>query len=98
MGLNAFFVVFLTTHCFFDVPYLPDSDRSRFTLSDAVRTEVLQRLLDLNKKRATIGVAEGNASATRGAAKRGRRKIAESHRPIRQPRFSTGKPQRSSLG
>jgi len=69
-------------HGFFDVPYLPENDRSRFTLSDAVRTEVLQRLLDLNNKRATIGVAEGNASATRGTAKRGRRKTAESSAPL----------------
>jgi hypothetical protein len=70
------------THGFFDVPYLPENDRARFTLSDAARTEVLQRLLDLNNRRVAIGVAEGNASATRGAAKRGRRQKAESSVPL----------------
>lgn len=38
-------------HGFHDVPYLPESDRTRFTISEHARIEVLQRLLELNNIR-----------------------------------------------
>ncbi len=38
-------------HDFHEVPYLPENDRVRFTISEAARVEVLQRLSELNRLR-----------------------------------------------
>lgn len=38
-------------HGFHEVPYLPENDRVRFTISENARVEVLHRLAMLNKKR-----------------------------------------------
>lgn len=38
-------------HDFYDVPYLPENDRVRFTISDTARLEILRRLSLLNKQR-----------------------------------------------
>lgn len=38
-------------HDFHEVPYLPENDRTRFTISESARLEILKRLLDLNEKR-----------------------------------------------
>lgn len=38
-------------HDFYNAAYLPDADRERFTVSDDVRVELLQRLAQLNKER-----------------------------------------------
>lgn len=38
-------------HGFHEVPYLPETDRTRFTISEAARAEVLRRLSELNKRR-----------------------------------------------
>jgi len=37
-------------HDFYEVDYLPENDRIRYTISPAARREVLKRLLDLNHK------------------------------------------------
>jgi hypothetical protein len=39
-------------HNFYEVDYLPESDRVRYTISPAARKEVLRRLLKLNHERA----------------------------------------------
>lgn len=36
---------------FYEVPYLPDNDRVRYTISEDFRAELLKRLSDLNKRR-----------------------------------------------
>ncbi len=46
-------------HGFHEVPYLPESDRIRFTISEAARVEVLQRLSELNRQRYAEEVAQG---------------------------------------
>ncbi|MGO4575382.1 ATP phosphoribosyltransferase regulatory subunit [Cupriavidus sp. 2TAF22] len=46
-------------HGFHDVPYLPENDRSRFTISETARVEVLRRLADLNRQRYEEEVAKG---------------------------------------
>ncbi|WDK48687.1 ATP phosphoribosyltransferase regulatory subunit [Xanthomonas campestris pv. campestris] len=46
-------------HGFHEVPYLPESDRVRFTISDRVRLAVLHRLSELNHQRYEEEVAEG---------------------------------------
>lgn len=38
-------------HCFHEVPYLPENDRVRFTISEPARIEVLRRLAALNRQR-----------------------------------------------
>jgi hypothetical protein len=46
-------------HGFHAVPYLPENDRVRFTISDRVRLEVLRRLSELNHQRHEEEVAQG---------------------------------------
>lgn len=46
-------------HGFHEVPYLPENDRIRFTISEPARIEVLQRLSELNRQRYEEEVAEG---------------------------------------
>jgi hypothetical protein len=38
-------------HEFHEVPYLPENDRLRFTISEAARLEILHRLAELNRER-----------------------------------------------
>ena len=38
-------------HDFHEVPYLPEKDRVRYTVSETARLEILKRLLDLNEER-----------------------------------------------
>lgn len=42
---------FRLAHDFYEVPYLPENDRVRYTISEEARAELLQRLSDLNKRR-----------------------------------------------
>lgn len=52
-------------HGFHEVPHLPENDRVRFTLPEAVRVEVLRRLAELNRQRYEEEVARGlHADAT----------------------------------
>lgn len=46
-------------HGFHTVPYLPENDRVRFTVSDRVRLEVLRRLSELNHQRYEKEVSQG---------------------------------------
>ena len=46
-------------HGFHEVPYLPENDRIRFTISETARVEVLQRLSELNRLRYQEELAAG---------------------------------------
>lgn len=46
-------------HGFHEVPYLPENDRVRFTISESARIEVLRRLSELNRQRYEEEVAQG---------------------------------------
>ena len=46
-------------HGFHEVPYLPENDRVRFTISERARLEVLRRLSELNRQRYEEEVARG---------------------------------------
>jgi len=46
-------------HGFHEVPYLPENDRVRFTISERARIEVLRRLSELNRQRYEEEVARG---------------------------------------
>src|SRR5690606_26290505 len=62
-------------HGFHEVPYLPENDRVRFTISEPARIEVLRRLAELNRQRYEEEVAQGlhgkssNKGGTRTVAK-----------------------------
>ncbi|WP_202877223.1 Eco57I restriction-modification methylase domain-containing protein [Pseudomonas aeruginosa] len=73
-------------HGFHEVPYLPESDRARFTISEAARVEVLRRLSELNRQRYQEEVERGwhpdsNLRAS-SPAKRGRRPKVASDQPM----------------
>ncbi|CFV69664.1 Type I restriction-modification system methyltransferase subunit [Burkholderia pseudomallei] len=58
-------------HDFHEVPYLPENDRVRFTISEAARVEVLRRLSELNRQRYEEEVAQGlHPNATPRASSR----------------------------
>ncbi|CUH46443.1 Eco57I restriction-modification methylase domain-containing protein [Ruegeria atlantica] len=46
-------------HDFHAVPYLPESDRIRFTISEGARREILRRLAELNRERYQEEVEQG---------------------------------------
>lgn len=60
-------------HGFHSVPYLPEHDRVRFTISERARLEVLRRLSELNRQRyeeerAVVPAAKSRASKGRAQA------------------------------
>ncbi|KGC30595.1 Eco57I restriction-modification methylase domain-containing protein [Burkholderia pseudomallei] len=56
---------------FHQVPYLPENDRVRFTISETARVEVLRRLSELNRQRYEEEVARGlHTDATPRASSR----------------------------
>ncbi|MGA4222314.1 Eco57I restriction-modification methylase domain-containing protein [Ralstonia nicotianae] len=58
-------------HGFHEVPYLPENDRVRFTVSESARVEVLRRLSELNRQRYEEEVTRGlHAAATPRASTR----------------------------
>lgn len=75
-------------HRFYPVPYLPENDRMRFTISEPVRVEVLRRLSELNHQRYEEEVAQGlhgAKAADSGSRKPQTARIANI--PTRQPSF-----------
>lgn len=56
-------------HGFHEVPYLPENDRVRFTISEPARLEVLRRLAELNRQRYQEEVDQGLHGATSGPSK-----------------------------
>lgn len=58
-------------HSFHEVPYLPENDRIRFTISESARVEVLRRLAELNRQRyqeeVDQGLHDGNAAGAKSA-------------------------------
>ncbi|MDR3410473.1 MAG: hypothetical protein P4L87_05950 [Formivibrio sp.] len=65
-------------HGFHEVPYLPENDRVRFTISEAARVEVLRRLSELNRQRVQDEVSAGlhGKSANSSAPKTTKRQAA----------------------
>ncbi|EML8071860.1 hypothetical protein WAA53_006892 [Pseudomonas aeruginosa] len=58
-------------HGFHEVPYLPESDRIRFTIGERARFEVLRRLSELNHQRYEEEVAQGlHSGSTRRTSSR----------------------------
>ena len=63
-------------HGFHEVPYLPENDRVRFTISENARLEVLRRLAELNQQRYQEEIDQGlhgaTPSSSKGPARRSR--------------------------
>jgi len=75
-------------HAFHEVPYLPENDRVRFTISEVARIEVLRRLSELNRQSYEEEVARGlHGAKTTGSATRGPRKMRTGGRASSQPSF-----------
>ncbi|HFF2298029.1 TPA: type IIL restriction-modification enzyme MmeI [Pseudomonas aeruginosa] len=78
-------------HGFHEVPYLPENDRVRFTISETARVEVLRRLSELNRQRYEEEVAQGlhggNAARSNSLKPRTRRATPRS---TPQPMFDFG--------
>lgn len=55
-------------HGYHAVPYLPENDRTRFTISETARVEVLQRLSALNRQRYEHEVEAGLHKASKKPA------------------------------
>ena len=71
-------------HGFHEVPYLPENDRMRFTISEPARLEVLRRLSELNRLRYEEEVARGLHGGKQAVAS------------IPKPRARSAKPQQLS--
>ncbi|MHC2258305.1 Eco57I restriction-modification methylase domain-containing protein [Sinorhizobium meliloti] len=56
-------------HGFHEVPYLPENDRIRFTISEPARLEVLRRLAELNRQRYQEEVDQDLHDGTSGSGK-----------------------------
>lgn len=64
-------------HDFHGVPYLPENDRVRFTISETARVEILRRLSELNRQRYEEEVAQGlHPDATPRTSTRTRRRVS----------------------
>ena len=75
-------------HGFHEVPYLPENDRVRFTISEPARVEVLRRLSELNRQRYEEEVAQGlHGSKATGTATRKPRTQRTETTPARQSSF-----------
>jgi hypothetical protein len=59
-------------HDFYEVDYLPENDRVRYTIHPEARKEVLKRLLQLNHERYAEEVAAGLHDKKKTAGKKGR--------------------------
>ncbi|HHF0635751.1 TPA: type IIL restriction-modification enzyme MmeI [Pseudomonas aeruginosa] len=74
-------------HDFHEVPYLPENDRVRFTISEIARVEVLRRLSELNRQRYEEEVALGlHGKATSSGLNKPRTARAQ-NAPVQQPSF-----------
>ncbi|MFG8666024.1 Eco57I restriction-modification methylase domain-containing protein [Pseudomonas aeruginosa] len=75
-------------HGFHEVPYLPENDRVRFTISETARVEVLRRLSELNRQRYEEEVAQGlHGSEATGTATRKPRIQRTGNTPAQQSSF-----------
>lgn len=78
-------------HGFHEVPYMPENDRVRFTISETARFEVLRRLSELNRQRYEEEIAAGLHN---GATSR-RTKSAPKGKSV--PKRSTGSTAQAGL-
>ncbi|MBB3695975.1 restriction endonuclease [Flammeovirga yaeyamensis] len=84
-------------HDFYEVEYLPENDRIRYTIHPDARKEVLKRLLLLNheihEKEVAEGLVKGAKSKKQDAKKKTPKKKAPSKSPSQQTSIFGGTPQ-----
>lgn len=56
-------------HAYYEVPYLPESDRIRFTISEGARLEILLRLTELNRQCYQVEIDQDRDGQALGATK-----------------------------
>lgn len=71
-------------HGYHEVPYLPENDRLRFTISERARLDVLRRLSELNHKRYEEEVAQGLHGRATSPGTRRLRAVAGQNTPTQQ--------------
>lgn len=72
-------------HDFHEVPYLPENDRVRFTISEEARLEILRRMAELNRQRYQEEFDRGLHGVASGSSKGGGRKtraVLETELPL----------------
>lgn len=72
-------------HGYHEVPYLPENDRVRFTISERARLEVLRRLSELNHQRYEEEVAQGLHGRAASPGARKPRTVGGQNTPTQQP-------------
>lgn len=68
-------------HNFYEVEYLPENDRIRYTISPDSRREILKRLLQLNHEIHAKEMAEAQQSPTKKKPGKGKKKIYNDKQP-----------------
>jgi hypothetical protein len=68
-------------HDFYEVEYLPENDRIRYTISPAARREILKRLLQLNHEIHAKEMAAAQQSPTKKKPGKGKKKISNDQQP-----------------
>jgi len=68
-------------HDFYEVEYLPENDRIRYTISPAARREILKRLLQLNHEIHAKEMAEAQQSPTKKRPGKGKKNISNDNQP-----------------
>ena len=74
-------------HGFHEVPYLPEKDRVRFTISETARVKVLRRLSELNRQRYEEEVARGLHGKAASSGLNKPRAARAQNAPAQQPSF-----------
>lgn len=82
-------------HGFHEVPYLPENDRIRFTMSETARSEVIRRLSDLNKQHDDD---QRNVEKSKAASVSKRSNRAQSRRISDQSELSFDAPRQEGWG
>lgn len=83
-------------HDFYGVPYLPENDNQRYTISESARIEILRRLAELNRQRYQDEIAQGLHS---GKPKKSKAPVARKKKSaaVEQPSFDFGVEATSSV-
>lgn len=68
-------------HDFYEVEYLPENDRIRYTISPAARREILKRLLELNHKIHTEELAAQKETAPATKTRKGKKQKTNNNQP-----------------
>jgi len=69
-------------HDFYEVEYLPENDRIRYTISPAARREILKRLLELNHKIHAREIATENQTESASKPRKSKKQKGSASQPL----------------